>query len=92
MMTLNEFVKQNLHCSYEEATEFISQFRHYDAVEYGRNIIENHEEDFIEGFDIDSIEEETLASIAIKVEDRAMTDLSVVEDEVLKEYFPFEVE
>ena len=92
MMTLNEFVKRNLHCSYDEAAEFISKFRHYDAVEYGRDIIRNHEEDFIEGFDLDSIEEETLANIAIKVEDRAMTDLSVVEDEVLKEYFPLEIE
>lgn len=39
MTTLNEFVKRNLHCSYDEAAEFISKLRHYDAVEYGRNII-----------------------------------------------------
>ena len=92
MMTLNKFIERNLCCSYDEAAEFISKFRHYDAVEYGRDIIRNHEEDFIEGFDLDSIEEETLANIAIEVENRAITDLSVAEDDVLKEHFPFEVE
>lgn len=89
-MTLKEFVRNKLNCSYDDAELFISKFRHYDAVEYGRNILENHEDDFKEGFDIDSIEEETLAKIAIGVENKAMSDLSSIEDSMLEEYFPFE--
>lgn len=87
MKTLREFVRENLHCSYDNANEFISKFRHYDAVEYGRNIIENHCDSFVEGFDIDDIDEETLASVAISVEDESMSDISTVEDDVLKNIF-----
>lgn len=89
---LVKFVKENLKCSSAEAWDFISKFRHYDAVEYGRNIIENHIDSFVEGFDVDGIDEETLASLAIRLEDDCMTDLSSIEDEILRDVFGHYVE
>ena len=86
-MTLKDFVRSKIHCSYDEAEEFISLFRHYDAVEYGRNIIENHADNFMDEFDVDDIDEDVLAEVAIAVEDRAMQDLSTIEDTVLSELF-----
>lgn len=87
MKTLKEFVRGNLHCSYDEASEFISKFRHYDAVDYGRNIIENHIDNFVEGFNIDNIDETTLAAIAITLEEDCLRDLSVIEDDILRDVF-----
>ena len=86
-MTLREFVRSNVHCSYDEADKFISNFRYYDAAEHGRNILECHEDDFVDEFNIDNIDDGICAQIAIDVEDMAMSDLSEKEDKVLKEYF-----
>lgn len=87
IMTLTEFVRSQVHCSYDEASEFISNFRHYDAVEYGKNILKNHEDDFVDGFDIDAVDDETCAQLAIDFEDLAMSDSSEKEDKVLKNTF-----
>lgn len=87
MKTLNDFIRENLHCSYDEANTFISNFRHYDAVDYGRNIVENHLDSFSDEFDVDSIDEETLACIAIRLEDDCLVDLSIIEDNILKDVF-----
>ena len=87
MDTLVQFVKESFNCSSAKAWGFISKFRHYDAVEYGSNIIENHRDNFAEGFDLDIIDEETLASLAIRLEDDCMTDLSTIEDDILTDVF-----
>lgn len=87
MKRLVRFVMKRLKCSHSEALDFISKFRHYDAVDYGRNIIENHEDSFVEGFDTDTIGEETLAAIAIMLEDACMSDLSSIEDQILEDVF-----
>lgn len=87
MKTLVQFVRDNLKCSSTEAYTFINKLRHYDAVDYGRNIIENHLDNFVDGFDTDRIDEETLASIAIRLEDDCMTDLSTIEDDILTDVF-----
>lgn len=42
---------------------------------------------FAEGFDVDGIDEETLADIAIRLEDECMTDLSTIEDDILDDVF-----
>ena len=84
---LNEFVRFTLHCSYDEADMFISDFRNYDAVEYGRNILENHEDNFCDGFDIDSVDEDLLIAIAHGVEDEAMDGCGTIEDHVLHDIF-----
>ena len=87
MNTLKEFVRSNLRCSYDETEEFIRKFRYYDAVDYGRNIIENYRGSFSEDFDADNIDEETLACIAIRLEDACLVDLSAIEDNILRDVF-----
>lgn len=87
MKRLVRFVMERLKCSHSEACGFIIEFRHYDAVDYGANIIENHADNFVEGFDTDSIDEETLAAIAIMLEDACMSNLGSVEDQILEDVF-----
>lgn len=87
MKTLKDFVRENLHCSFDKAEEFISKFRYYDAANYGRSIVENNIDNFTEGFNIEEISEETFASIAIRFEDDCLTDISVIEDRILKDVF-----
>lgn len=86
-MTLKDFIRRELKCSYDDAEEFIRKFRHYDAVDYGKNIIQNHIDSFVEGFDTDNVDEETLACIAIRLEDDCLCDLSTIEDRILKDVF-----
>lgn len=81
-MTLNDFVKRKLKCSYDDAQDFIIEFMRLSQIEYGRKIMESHECDV----DIDDIPDDILFQIASEVEDFSMCDLSEIEDKVIEKY------
>ena len=86
-MTLVEFVRSKVHCSYEEAYQFIVDFKHHSDVQGGRNIVENHIDNFNEDFDTDNITDEDYAKIAIEVDEEVYSDIGSKEDEVLSRLY-----